>query len=254
MKLKMSLLVFLTLASIAASGCAFLFGEGEKEPKKVAAYQPSFTYAARASESKVDVTIGLVNPQFTGDGVSYWQQNQNDEVVRNMVRALKASFNSLLVTKGFSVAGPFDSINDMTFPEKRGSDVVLYAELDVNGGYHVTNVRKDVDYGVLGATEVVRCDVRIAPSGSVQLIANEPMTGEKVWVKRIDVTQPPINLGGTGQVCAGKAVTQEIRNAWGQAHEALYKMVMGALDRYVTADEFVVLKQQAADLKSRKGY
>ena len=250
----MSLLVFLTLTSIAASGCAFLFGEGEEEPKKVAAYQPTFSYATKASQTKVDVTIGLVTPQFVGDGVAYWQENKNNDTVRKMFRALRNSFNSLLVSKGFSVAGPYNSVNDMTFPEKKGADVVLYAELDIESGYKVDNVRKDVDYGVLGATEVLRCDVHLAPSGSVQLVANEPMTGEKMWVKRVDVTQPPKKISATNTVCTGKAITLEIKNAWDQAHELLYNKIMGALDRYVTADEFVVLKQQAADLKSRKGY
>ncbi len=160
----------LGLVAFVASACA------TTAPAEVAPYTPSFRYDCEQAQSKSDVTVALVAPQFSGDGLDYWQGNRTDPVVSEMVRAMRTSFESLLVNKGFNVSGPFESVDDMTFPEKKGCDFVLYPEIDVREGYDITNLRQETHNNLLTGVQVVAaCDFKMRPSGSIVIVAKEPL-------------------------------------------------------------------------------
>jgi hypothetical protein len=202
------------------------------------------------------VTVGIVAPQFSGDGTSYWAEQKNDEIVRGMVRGFRTEFNALLIAKGFNTTGPFDSVDAMTFPEKKGADFILYPDLDMSSGYRIANVRNELAQNyATGRTEAMTlCDIQFAPSGAISLVIKEPLSGEKIWLKKVDVTSPPQKFSTNGQHCSGSAVTQEMRNAWARAHEQMFQTLMKELDRYVNGEEFQNLKKQAAELRARKVY
>ena len=91
-------------------------------------YDPNFSYTANGTGKKLDVTVGVVNPQFTNSTSLYRTAYSDNNVVKEMMSAMGASFNEILIAKGFNTKGPFISLNDMTFPEKKGSDLLLYPE------------------------------------------------------------------------------------------------------------------------------
>lgn len=168
---------------------------------------------------------------------------------------MRTSVGTLLTSEGLNVAGPYDAVENMTFPEKKGSDLVIYVALDLADGYSIQNMRQEIVRTYQGAKSVVACDIVIGPAGSVQLVAIEPMTSQKRWVKRIDVTQPNQTFKVRGQkICARQAITQEIKDGWGKAHDALYRKTMSSIDRYVNGEEFAVLKKQADELKAKKAF
>jgi hypothetical protein len=75
-----------------------------------------------------------------------------------------------------------------------------------------------------------------------------------MWVKRIALALQPKTFKGQGKICDKTAITQEIRNAWGQVHEKMYTSIMTKLDQYVSAEEFQMLKKQSAELRENKRY
>lgn len=225
-------------------------------PPKVPPYNPTFSYAMPQGAEKVAVTIGLVAPQFTGDGAMYWTAQKSNEVTKSMVRGLRTSFTELFVAKGFNTAGPFDSVDNMTFPEKKGSDFVLYPDVDLSAAIAYENVAtKQEGNALTGEYLATSCDAIIKIDGAVSLIVKEPLSGEKMWVKKIDVSRPPEVIPVSGQAaCTGQELAQKVQDAWAKAHEETYKTVMSNLDKYVTAEEFVTLKTQADELRSKKVY
>jgi|GEM_PF-2947524 len=247
-----TMLVLLVGMSLLATACA----TGKAAAPPPPAYNPTYRYAlAPSPKDRVDVTVGLVSPQFTGAGEAYWAESKRDPVVIRMRQSLTSSLEELLSSKGFTVTGPYDDIDSMTFPEKKGADLMLYPLMNIDSGYAINNVRVERDVDLLGnvsATTV--CDVTIAPSGAVQFVAAEPLSGEKMWIKKVDITQPSQSFRGTGKVCQKQGVTQEMRNAWGRAHEQLFQKVMKSIDRYVNTEEFVMLKKQAQELREKKAY
>lgn len=247
--------IFSVLMLAVLVGGPACFGGGSSQRKDEPLYQATYSYATTAPGGKCEVTVGIIAPQFEGEGETYWRENKDDETVSGMVRALRAGLEQLLIDKGFSTAGPYDNLENMSFPEKKGCDLVLYPSIDITVGHELTNVRTEVETSMFGATSVLRCDMVINPSGVIRLLAREPLSGEKMWVKTIEVTGKRQVFAMQGEPhCTGKAVTPEVHNAWAQTHEAMYRDVMASLDRYVSAEEFQALKRQAIELREKKAY
>jgi hypothetical protein len=221
-------------------------------------YAPSFSYASQKSAQKLDIAIGVVGAEFAGMGKIYWSQNRTDDVARRMVSGLRSGFNELLINKGFGVAGPYDSLENMTFPEKKGSNFVLYAELDIAATAKASNQNTDVSTNYLTGSQTTTqtCDVTFALQGDISLVVKEPLSGEKMWIKRLEVAQqsPPVEV--EGHACLGVGVPKGVaaKNAWARMHEGTFKQVMKALDKYVNGEEFLVLQRQAKELRAKKAY
>lgn len=244
------------LAVLLASAFLFSFTCVSPTPAPAPAppYSPKFTYSVQKAAAKLDVTVGLVAPQFAGEGTTYWTNNKRDDVAKALIGGLRASFNELLVGKGFNVTGPFDSVENMTFPEKKGADFVLFPEMDVSADVKAENPRP---HGV-GENAFIVCDTSIAVGGNVSLVVKEPLSGEKMWVKRIEIPAEKKVLGQAG--CVGGQPTEQtkaeqtFRDEWGRAHEALYSAIMRGLDKHVNGEEFQTLKKQSAELREKKKY
>lgn len=252
------MLVRLTVVGSAVCALVFLACGGAETRPAEPPYEPTFSYAmpAQAAE-KIDVTVGIIAPQFGADAAEYGKgAKAGDTAVEGMVRGLRTGFEALLTAKGFNTAGPFDSLDNMTFPEKKGCDFVLYPVIDVSDGFAVANQRA-VDEGNMlsGSHIVMHCDVTLRLSGVVLIEAKEPLSGEKMWIKKIDIAGTPLQWEGRDAVCGGqKGAPQDIYNGWARAHEAMYTEVMSSLDRYVSAEEFQMLKRQAQELREKKAY
>jgi hypothetical protein len=237
---------------LASSGCAAARPAQPPPPP----YEPRFSYKVEAEvQNKVDVTVGVVAPQFSGDGTAYWAQQKNDDIARGMIRGLRTEIGALLIAKGLNTTGPFDSVDNMTFPEKKSADLVLYPEFDFEAGFRVSNIRNEQRTSLLTGTELVLvCDIAVAPAGAISLIVREPMSGEKVWLKKVEVSVRPQRFQGLGRTCTGQAVSQEVRDAWAKAHEQVFQGLMKDLDRYVNGEEFQSLKKQSLELRAKKVY
>ena len=249
-------LATLAALALALAACATV-------PPAPAAYSPKFHYPTAASGSKIDVTVAIVAPQFVGDGLDYARTNRDDGTVREMIGGMRSGFNELLLAKGFNVSGPFDALDGMTFPEKKGADFVLYPEFDVSRGWAIGAKRpraKSTALAILASVtktksaEDVECDFTIQPRGTVSFVALEPLSKEKMWVKRMEVEVPAESFVAYREGCDAPVMTAEMHNAWAKAHEAMFTSIMTNIDRYVSAEEFQILKKQSQELRARKVY
>ena len=239
----------MTIASLFM-GCA-------TAPPPKPLYNPNFSFSSNAPEhAKIGMTLGIVNPQYGNAGKDFAKLASKDPITKRMVSSLESNFEQLLIRKGFDVSGPFDSVDDMTFPQKQGADLVVYPEFNLDGGYSVTNVHRENVFTILGTQQVLACDVNMAPAGTIDLVAVEPLTGQKMWVKHVKVSSPPRSFPGVKNrnVCTNRALTPKIHNAWAQTVEQLYKNAMTRIDNYVSPQEFQQLDKQVKELRARKRF
>jgi hypothetical protein len=232
-------------------------------PPTVAPYNPNFHYSAESGGGKLDVTIGVVAPQFSGGSQLGAQQRKSDPLFKALQSSMSATFNELLIAKGFTTKGPFVSLSDMTFPEKKGSDLLLYPEFDFQINLHESNAHLaeqsagDQFIATLAGNHqrVPECDITLSVTGNVLFVAQEPLSGERMWVKRLDVSSEGQTFHNVqGSLCAKQPPTQDIKNAWNKAHEIVYQTSMKALDSYVNGEEFQLLKKQSLELRAKKAY
>lgn len=224
-------------------------------------YQPNFSYAVADSGHKVDITLGIVAPQYSGDGVEWWKQNRADSISAAMARSLRTSFTELFTAKGFNAAGPFDSVDEMTFPEKKGCDFVLYPDFDIQiamqtrGGVQAQPKQETKIFSFGPSASPASCSAKLVMSGTVLLTVKEPLSGEKIWIKKVDISQPDRTLDFTDTDCiVADGTLRGARDAWAKANEDVYQTVMKSLDRYVSAELFKDFQRQSQELRAKKVY
>lgn len=251
----------------------------EAPPAAPQAYHPNFKYKPAAPGEKVDVTVGVIEPVYsTTRALEYHKLYEKDKTLNEMLSALNASFAEILVAKGFNTKGPFVSLNDMTFPDKKGSDLLIYPEFDFQVSVETKNRRPAADApkpqadeggGLLGgllkvneakpaapaAPVPMTCDGSVAVSGNIVFIVQEPLSGERMWVKRLDVSSASQSFPVKDCTEAtGEERPREVEDAWAKAHEIVYQTSMTALDKYVNGEEFQQFKRQAQELREKKSY
>ncbi len=140
----------------ASLGC----GAAPPPPPATPPYVPNYAYQPAAAAAKqADVTVAVVNPVIKGtvrgaDGAA-------------MLKALPTALADLITAKGMKYRGPIDNLEAMTFPEKKGSDLALYAEVEVDAGWQPTNLQNQPHMSVWSGQSTVTqtCDVSIAIRG-----------------------------------------------------------------------------------------
>jgi hypothetical protein len=96
------------------------------------------------------------------------------------------------------------------------------------------------------------CTVRVTASGNISIVAKEPLSGEKMWVKRIEVSLSATEVPTEGRDCLQPSASHF--QEWKKAHVDLFEKVMKSLDSYVNGEEFQNLKKQSAELRAKKVY
>jgi len=258
--LNTTVLFCLTAVAVTAIACGSAPPPTPEEP----AFTPSYSYSVQSSGEKIDVTVGLIAPQYGGKassvatvafpGMPAAPSPWEDALGRNFNSGMRSAFNELLSAKGFDVTGPFDSLENMTFPEKKGADFVLYPEIDVALSQNVES-RGTGD----GNRYWNVCEVTLSIGGNILIVAKEPLSGEKMWMKRVEI------VGGQAQtfnykteslyeLCQSVPLPRDAQNVKAKMLEDAFTTVMTALDKYVTGEEFQMLKKQAVELREKKAY
>ncbi len=133
-------------------------------------YTPKYVYQSAApAPQKQDVAIAIVNPILKGmvaggDGV-------------NMLKALPSALTDLITAKGMTYRGPFEQLDTMTFPDKKGSDLALYPEIELEALWEVSNYRAE-NRGFINGSTVGVCDVKLSSKGRVSFVVIEPLSKE----------------------------------------------------------------------------
>lgn len=252
----------LTLASLLAVGCA-------TAPPPVQVYTPRFGFAYPAANEAPagDITIAIIRPVDVNEAniqakkdrdariasfrASGWgvdgltsKYEKLDEAFRSsMVAQLQELFNA----KGFKQRGPFDDLNGMTFPDKKGSDLTLTTQVGI--GIALPQKMRQTKPNLVGSdVHVIVTSGPCSASGFVSFVILEPLSGEKLWVKKVDV--PPVQAN-----CSGEAEDDQfLANGYAYVLEQVYPVVMKTAWDYLSSEELAVLKKQAQELRTKKVY
>lgn len=109
------------------------------------------------------------------------------------------------------------------------------------------------DPGILGIGASNGLSVAEGPctaSGFVSFVILEPLSGEKLWIKKVDV--PSVQVDCSGKAAAGD--TQFLVNGYAHLLEQVYQAVMKKPWEYLSSEELAVLKKQAQELRTKKVY
>lgn len=230
-------------------------------------YQPAGEAKSAAS---VPVTIAVVNPNYKIEDSIF-----NTEPYRKIGKGLSASMgvdlDKILINKGITTTGPFPSLDEMTYSDKKNGSLTLAPQVFIT--MDIKNVGSEQDIGsfqTASQTGVWRADQNfvISVTGWVTFIMQEPLSSEKMWIKKLELDPVSVN----GVICTeydaqytaglfgpnltgwnrGKTLYDGRPDALADAMKQIYPVVMSQFEKYIDTEELIQLKAQGDQIRSTK--
>lgn len=222
----------------------------EPIPSPIATFD--FTPPSSAAPNSAGVSFAIVNGRFA-EG---WEWS-GDQLFTRFATHLGSDFYEALAARGFTSRGPFQSYDEMTFPERQNSDLVLEPNLDLQITIGGLEAKADLFGGrtFSGSLQL---------TGRVNIIVRESLSNERMWVRSIDVLPASVDWKGRErhkkkdlEGLSDSAIRQVVANDPG-FRDALIPQLTGLYDRvmqtawkYLDPDEMALVKQQAQEVRSR---
>lgn len=236
------------LAGALATGC----GPKVELPP---VHKTSFDYEPRRQgEGAESISIALLEPHWSQAVMDRTQGKFSDED-RAFRDALERALLEYFTVNGFSVSGPFDSLANMTFPEKKQADLVLEVEID----YSIGEVNWQVDAQVVdplfsGATRYTYAiDDKMSFTGGLSLTLWEPLSGQRMWAKTVSMEDVGVRLR-LAETNSEDLVNRVVLNAYRELLNRGFVEVTRQIERYFHPDEVRLVKTQAEELREKKVY
>lgn len=194
---------------------------------------------------KGDVTLGIIDTALAANTTP----GQQLACTADFSRAFTKSLYDMMVAKGMNTRGPFAALGEMTFPDKKGSDLVITPDLNVQLTWDRTAHEVSAWDGAMDT------QYTIAATGALTLNVVEPLSGERMWVKKVELpgTTRAIHVQGGGTQYITNT-QNAVENACGELLLEFFKTAMPKVSQYLNAQEMAMLKQQAAELRTSKRY
>jgi hypothetical protein len=247
---RMTIGLFISIGALILTGCVPM----QRAPVTPVSY--SFVYAVPNTASRSQpVTIAVVRPSVADPTAFAKTPAPHQQIGNAFATSMKADLDKMLVAKGYKVTGPYESINDMTFPEKQAANLTLTPIMDLRVSQQPTSEtgtgsplfpRKEAGMYVVG--------------GWISLVLLEPLTGEKMWIKKIDVEpmQQPYLYEYVVQQYRGQLTFHPVSDnrpqALAAALEHVYPQAMAKAWDYFHPDEILQVKKQADEARRLKRF
>ena len=232
------------------------------------AYSYDTSRMEKNAPGSIPVNVAVVNP-FYRDAESVLSNALFSSVGRGFSTSMGSDLDKILIAKGMTTTGPFPSLDEITYSEKKNAALTLAprvfigAEIKYDGELHP--VARDV-----GTTMERNFTMNI--TGWISFIMQEPLSGEKMWIKKLELE--PVKVSGVeiyeamaqyrADGCGGQALvgysaspknlymgqTEAMANALKQ----LYPVVLGKFEKFLDGDEMVALKAKGQEIRALKVY
>lgn len=222
-------------------------------------YSYSYEPPEKMPPASVRATVAIVSPTYGG-------KQQIDpaysKVAEGFQKSLAIDLDNIIIAKGMTVTGPFESLDMMTYPDKKNADLSLTPEFFVNP--QSRDLSQWADVGSYFSKPV---EVRV--SAWVTLMLREPLSSEKIWIKKVEVgeeTWPaeiyaqkvdrgPVKPGSRIHSYAVGAIAYDGRkDAVANIIKKMYPQVMQTVWKYINTEEILVLKEKAEEIRKLKRY
>ena len=227
-----------------------------------------YTPLEEATPNSADVTFAVLDRQLGAliqEGV---KQSDSIQVplFESFANTMMKDFMEVLNAHGYSVKGPFETYNDMMYPDKEGSDLLLTT--DIQFGVDDSGIRwgtvknrtwapgKPLHYFVPSGSMTIKCHV--------DLVISESLTNENMWKKSIVIAPFTVVIPG-GLRASGKLKLEtlftllmrnfnEFHSQVGSALVEQYDDIGSKIYTYLDPREMAIVKNQAMELRKRKVY
>lgn len=208
----------------------------------------------------VKITMAVVNPYFSDKAAI---DPAFAKVAKGFVKSMAIDMDKIIIAKGFTVTGPFESLDMMTYPDKKNANLTLTPMIILNAQIRdISGWGNRTDGGLTKSVEV-RVD------GWVVLEMREPMSSEKIWIKKIEVAEMTESVEMIAQKVPvyakdhplfpvgynpGRLLYDGRPDAMAGMMKKMYPIIMQTAWKYIDTDEILALKIKADEIRALKRY
>ncbi|MGH9364820.1 MAG: hypothetical protein ACRD1B_06090 [Thermoanaerobaculia bacterium] len=210
----------------------------------------------------VPVTIAVVNPSYK-EAESALGTELYTKVGKGLSSSMGGDLDKILISKGFTTTGPFPSLAEITYSEKKGAALALAPIVFVT-----VEIRNSPEIQRANWTEL---GFAMNVTGWMTFVMEEPLSGQKMWIKKLQLDSvrrdgvvafesiPEYGAGGCGgQVVRGykrgEIVYDGRADAMATALKEMYPVILTQFEKYIDADELVQLKEKVKEIREQKVY
>lgn len=221
---------------------------------------PKFSFTPPSDNTKkTNIVLAIVAPNYNAEKIKniaggfYTTEvsQRMTNIVNTFNKSMASDFEKIIVARGFSITGPFSSLDDMTHPDKKDSNLTLSPTINITANCMNCNESAGA-FGVREGTGTFTI------SGSIDLIMLEPLSGEKMWKKKIEIEPVSAGYGFYVQVNAENRIFSSRTDTRPEAIrtilEQIYPKAMETVWRYLNTEEIINLNKEANDIRTRKRY
>lgn len=244
--------IFCLTLPMAFSGCKTT----QKVVTNIVTKQGIYLWNEPKSE-KIGVTLGLIKTSLSQQSVDSWKKANSPSCYTDFLNSFNKNFYEMLINKGMNTLGPFANYDEMTYPEKKNSDLSVMPEFNIILSHKIKSFKQ-----INRNTYIYTYEFSIG--GTVDLTIIEPLSKEKMWVKKIElgdmkriVTTPKIYRRGDQIYLTAESlndVTAIINNTYVDLFTEFFNNSYTTFSKYFNSEEMTVLKKQSQELRIKKNY
>jgi hypothetical protein len=231
-------------------------------------YQPTGEAKPAAS---VPVTVAVVNPSYKVED-SVLAAEPYRKIGKGLSASMGTDLDRILITKGVTTTGPFPSLDEITYSDKKGAALTLAPQVFITMEIKNSGPPQQIGDSMAraqGATPLrTDQDFVMNVTGWITFIMQEPLSGEKMWIKKLELdpvtvrgvisteSTPQFTDGGflVGPIVSGytpgKILYDGRPDALADALKQIYPIVMSRFEKYIDTDELVQLKDKGKEIRA----
>ncbi len=182
----------LQFCMLALSYCVVMMGCGVTPSMPIVERETIvFEYAPNevAVPASADVTFAVIDTQVNIGGSD---GSTETPFFNDFAGSMTKDFMEILTARGFEVRGPFNTYDEINFPDKNGSDLILTAkfEIDPDVSRVPLQIYSHGESFYLNPFE----ETIVTVKGRIDLVLFESLTNLKMWTKSVPITPFRVSL------------------------------------------------------------
>lgn len=211
--------------------------------------------------ASVHANVIVVNP-FYKEAESAFVDTTYVQVGKGFSKSMGVDLDKIIVAKGMTAVGPYPTLDDVTYPDKKGANITLaprvFLTTDTKLGESYNR-----EYSGVGHLEKA---FKLKIGGWVAYEMREPLSGQKMWVKKLELEEKEVEGVEIHEVTTirqdqygvvlewgeGKLVFSGRAEALADALKAYYPLIMEKAWTYLNTEEILDLKEKTKEIRERK--
>ncbi len=211
--------------------------------------------------ASVQANVIVVNP-FYREAESAFVDVAYAKVGKGFSKSMGVDLDKIIVAKGMTAIGPYATLDDVTYPDKKGADLTLAPRVFLTSD---TKMSEPYTHAYNGVWHMEK-SFTMKLGGWVAYEMREPLSGQKMWVKKLELEE--LEVKGV-EIYEAKAVRADQYGhvlEWGEgklvysgraerladALRAYYPTIMEKAWTYLNTEEILDLKEKTKEIRERK--